>query len=66
LLGAAETLRGGTGIALRPSVRAVHDLTASTARSGLGGDTFLVAWTEGRAMTLEQAVAHALELPDLT
>jgi non-specific serine/threonine protein kinase len=31
------------------------------ARSALGEEDFAQAWTEGRAMTLEQAVAYALE-----
>jgi len=61
LLGAAETLRGGTGIPLRPSARAVHDPTVAAARSGLGDDGFAAAWAEGRAMTPEQAVAYALD-----
>ena len=61
LLGAAEALRGGTGITLRPSARAVHDPTVTAARSGLGDEAFAAAWAEGRAMTPEQAVAYALD-----
>ncbi|MFA0754594.1 MAG: hypothetical protein YPKNTGVA_000088, partial [Candidatus Fervidibacter sp.] len=33
-------------------------------RSALGDEAFAVAWEEGRAMTLEQAIAYALEHPD--
>jgi hypothetical protein len=35
----------------------------SKLRSQLDDATFTAAWGEGRGMTLEQAVAYALELP---
>jgi hypothetical protein len=33
----------------------------TTARSALGEEAFNAAWSEGRAMTLEQAVAYAID-----
>jgi hypothetical protein len=33
----------------------------AAARASLGEETFAAAWAEGRAMTLEQAAADALE-----
>jgi hypothetical protein len=39
--------------------------TVSDARGALGEEAFAAAWAEGRAMSLEQAIAFALEeLPD--
>jgi hypothetical protein len=32
-------------------------------RANLGDDIFEAAWAEGRAMSLEQAVAYALDEP---
>jgi non-specific serine/threonine protein kinase len=66
LLGAAEVQQRASGMALLISARAVHDETVTAARVGLGGDAFAAAWAEGRAMTLEQAVAYALEEPPST
>jgi predicted ATPase/class 3 adenylate cyclase len=61
LLGAAERLRSDAGIAPRPSTLAVHDQAVAAARSGLGEHVFAAEWSQGHAMTLEQAVTYALE-----
>jgi predicted ATPase/class 3 adenylate cyclase len=37
------------------------DESVATVRAALGDEAFAAAWAEGRAMTLEQAVAYALE-----
>jgi hypothetical protein len=42
---------------------AVHGRRVSRARELLGEPTFAAAWAEGRAMTLEQAIAYALDEP---
>ncbi|MCC6175711.1 MAG: adenylate/guanylate cyclase domain-containing protein [Chloroflexi bacterium] len=63
LLGAVEVQQGASGLAALALARAVHEDTIAAARSGLGGDEFAAAWAEGRAMTLEQAIAYALEEP---
>ena len=61
LLGAAEALREAIGVPLPPADRAQHGRHRERGRAKLGEEMFAAAWTEGRAMTLEQAVAYALE-----
>jgi hypothetical protein len=43
-----------------PAARAEHDQHVADAHAQLGKTAFATAWTEGQAMTLEQAVALAL------
>ena len=38
-----------------------HDRVVANARAQLDEATWETAWAEGRAMTLEQAIAYALE-----
>jgi hypothetical protein len=38
-----------------------HDQVLAAVRTTLTADAFVAAWAEGRAMTLEQAVAYALD-----
>jgi class 3 adenylate cyclase len=61
LLGALERVRkyekDGWKEITPEKVKRVSDLT----RSRLGEEDFQAAWKEGRNMTLEQAVAYALE-----
>jgi hypothetical protein len=66
LLGAASAVRGAIGLRqepILPSLRSVYDHEVAAVRSGLGESAFSAAWAEGRAMTLEQAVAYALDEP---
>jgi predicted ATPase len=64
LFGAAEAVREASGTREMTAWRAVFDRDLATARSALGDEQFAAAWAEGRAMTLAQAVAYALdELP---
>lgn len=60
LFGAAEALREAIGVPMEPSKRAEHDRIVAAVRSALGEDAIAAAWAEGRAMTLEQAIAYAL------
>jgi predicted ATPase/DNA-binding SARP family transcriptional activator len=61
LLGAAEALREILGVALPPVDRSdYYDRQLLTTRSLLSEDAFAAAWKEGRALTLEQAIAEAL------
>ncbi len=60
LFGAAEVLRETVGWHPAPPDQAYHDRCVASARAGLGETAFAAAWEEGRAMTLEQAVEHAL------
>jgi tetratricopeptide (TPR) repeat protein len=61
LYGAAEALQAVAKAMLRQGDRIGyrHDLAATRAR--LGEASFTAAWAEGQAMTVEQAVAYALE-----
>jgi hypothetical protein len=60
LFGAAEALREKFCRPLPPVDRGDYDCVPA-ARATLGEDLFAATWTEGRAMTLEQAIAYALE-----
>jgi predicted ATPase/DNA-binding SARP family transcriptional activator len=66
LFGAEEALREAIHSALPPAVRADHERALASVRAQMDEATFATAWAEGRAMTLEQAVAYALahDLPD--
>ena len=44
-----------------PAERAEHDQAIATARAALGEESFIAAWEEGQKMTLDEAVALALE-----
>ncbi|MFQ5796017.1 MAG: BTAD domain-containing putative transcriptional regulator [Candidatus Bipolaricaulia bacterium] len=63
LFGAAEALREAIGFPLMPPDRTLldYDRNVAAVRAELSEDAFEAAWTEGRAMTLEQAIAYALE-----
>ncbi len=61
LLGNAETLREAAGAPVPPYDRERYAATVSAVRAQLDSATFPTAWAEGRAMSLEQAVAYALE-----
>jgi len=60
LFGAAEALREAVGAFVLPLYRAEYDRGVAAARTGLDDTTFQAAWSEGRAMTPEGAVEHAL------
>ena len=44
-----------------PADRTRYDGELDSARAQLSGDAFEQAWQEGRAMTLDEAVQHALD-----
>jgi hypothetical protein len=60
LAAAAETLRTDVGLILQPLPRDVYEKVVATTRAVLGEEAFTAAWTEGQALTVEQAVALAL------
>jgi non-specific serine/threonine protein kinase len=60
LLGASEAARITAGVSIPPHVQADRDKTAGTARAGLGDEPFDDAWTAGRGMAVDEAVAFAL------
>ncbi|MGE5102447.1 MAG: ATP-binding protein, partial [Deltaproteobacteria bacterium] len=63
--GAAERLREELGVPLSADERRRYEGLVASARQILADDEdFNVAWREGRAMTLEQAIAYALRTKD--
>ena len=65
LMGASEASREVLGVAalgpLGPRDRSDHEQTVARARALLDASAFGALWSEGRAMTLEQAVQYSLE-----
>ena len=57
LLGTAETLRDATDVALSPIDRAFNERTLARVRTRVGEHVFQTERDEGRALTLEQALA---------
>jgi tetratricopeptide (TPR) repeat protein len=62
LLGAAEALRERIGVLIGPADRVLYEHQIGFARNSLSEEAFASAWTEGRAMTLEQAIEYALSV----
>ena len=60
LLGAEETLCETLGARPPVAIRDEYERTVAEGRAALGEAAFAAAWAEGRAMSLEQAVAYAL------
>jgi Tetratricopeptide repeat len=63
LFGAAEGLREAIGTPRPPAERAEHDRSVAAARAALGEEALAAAWAGGRDLSLEQAVALALQEP---
>jgi hypothetical protein len=63
-LSGAETLFNTIGLSLAQGleVRADYDRFVAAAWDQLDAATFAAAWAEGRAMSLDQAIAEALDL----
>lgn len=61
LLAAAETLRHAIGAPPSPSERYTRESVSAATREQLEPAAWQEAWENGRAMTLEEAVAEALE-----
>jgi predicted ATPase/DNA-binding CsgD family transcriptional regulator len=60
LFGAAEALREAVGWPLNPEEEALKEPYLRTARSQFEEGSWEVAWAEGRAMSMEQAIDYAL------
>jgi tetratricopeptide (TPR) repeat protein len=61
LFGGAEALHEATGDQHTPEEAALREPYLAMARSQLDEAAWHEAWTEGRAMTLEEAISYALE-----
>jgi predicted ATPase len=64
LLGAAEVLLEGAEAVQEEVARTLREETLATLHRNLDEDDFTAAWERGRAMTLEQAVAYAVQFID--
>jgi hypothetical protein len=65
ILGAACKARNKIGTPVPPVETPAHDSLRSLLETSLGRSEFSSAWSEGEAMTLEQAVACAMRDTDL-
>jgi non-specific serine/threonine protein kinase len=63
LLGATEVLRTGAHVPRFSAEQAAYDHMCAAVRAQLDEATFAAARAEGRAMSLDQAVAEALSVP---
>jgi predicted ATPase/class 3 adenylate cyclase len=61
LFGASEALRERIGSALEPEDQLQYDRDMLDMRNQLSEEAFSKAWEEGRAMSMEEAIAYALE-----
>jgi len=62
LFAAGEALRALMGRSLTRAQLVTHDRDVATVEHRLDPESFAAAWAEGRAMSLEQAIAYALEV----
>jgi predicted ATPase/class 3 adenylate cyclase len=60
LFGAAEILRENINIPMNPSERVEYDREVNDLRANMDEATFAKCWSEGRALTMEQAIEYAL------
>ncbi|HEU0297699.1 MAG TPA: tetratricopeptide repeat protein [Anaerolineales bacterium] len=61
LFSAAESLYPPLRFEMSAKERAEYDQALAAARAALGEEEFAAAWEDGRKMTLDEAVAYALE-----
>ena len=61
LWSAAQSFRDGASLPRRPRECAEHNRNIETGRDALGDLAFAAAWSLGQTMTLEQAIAYALQ-----
>jgi predicted ATPase len=61
LFGAAETLFPSIRLELSAAERAEHDQAVAATRAALGEEGSTQVWEEGQKMTLDEAVAYAIE-----
>lgn len=66
LFGAAEVIREVGGVPLPSVDRATYDRDIAAIHAQLGKADFIALWAEGRTLTMDQAIASALEKPPPT
>ncbi len=52
---------GAVGTPMLQTERPDYDRHVAASCAGLSRETFAAAWAQGRAMTLKQAIEHALD-----
>jgi ATP/maltotriose-dependent transcriptional regulator MalT len=60
LFGASAALSTAMGAVFSPALSALRGQAIAAVRTALGDDAFATAWSDGRSMSLDQAVATAL------
>jgi DNA-binding CsgD family transcriptional regulator len=63
LLGASDALREAVGVFMEADDLIAYDRAVASARAHLGEEGFAAAWGEGKALTLDEAVALAEQPP---
>nr|MBA2449131.1 hypothetical protein [Chloroflexota bacterium] len=63
LAGAAAALRAALGAIPSPAAQTLLERRLSSARQALDEDAAAMAWSEGQALSLDEAVAYALAAP---
>jgi hypothetical protein len=63
LFGAGEALRETIGASVLPIYRPDYDRGVAAVRAGLGQAALSAAWTAGRVLSMEEAIALALAEP---
>ena len=61
IFGAAEALREKINIPMQPMERMEYDHEVKELRDGMNTEDFAKYWTEGRALSMEEAIRFALE-----
>jgi tetratricopeptide (TPR) repeat protein len=61
LFGAAEILRENPNLPMNPMEQLEYEREVRDLRANMDAATFAKAWAEGRALSMEQAIAFALE-----
>lgn len=61
LAGAASALEENAGIWAFPPIRERHERWLASAEGSLDPEARAAAWAEGRALTIDEVIAHALE-----
>jgi hypothetical protein len=61
LLGAADALREALGVHFSVSERREYERERAIVAAALGEEAFAVAWAEGRSLSIEEAIAVALD-----
>jgi hypothetical protein len=65
LLGTAQTLREAIGFPVESGDLPAYERLVADVQAALGSEAFAAAWSQGREMSLEEAVAQSLDNSDI-